>query len=149
MSEHDYYCEYIGAEKCDLVTALNAEVKRLGRMLKSSVAISERQRLRKEDAEAKLARMLPPGGHWTREPPTEPGWYLVSLPTPAGHHGRRETAFARVRKSGEYLVFDCLGCYQGASVEHSTSKGDGDLWSVRWWSEPEQLPEPPKEGSDE
>jgi len=80
-------------------------------------------------------------GHWTREPPTKPGWYKV-IPW------KHTLDFSPLQGGIVHVVYnqptdELVVLFPGVR--------GGSLLPVIawWWSEPEQLPEPPKEGDDE
>ena len=62
-------------------------------------------------------------GHWTKEPPTEPGWYFVTNTFTHNDGSKVWTAPQVAFKSEGSTVFD----------------------SDRRWSQPIELPEPPEE----
>jgi len=89
-----------------------------------------------ESLRARVEELEGKSGHWTKEPPTTPGWYFV-------HDGRpKRPLFACVdRRIGDNeLIFNCLGWAHDCKLEGQTIV----KW---WWSEPLELPEPPEEQS--
>ncbi len=72
-----------------------------------------------------------PGGHWTTEAPSEPGWYWIKM------IGCVEIARVRELRIGGSLRFYC------------TQDEDTDGWGMHkadmWWSEPVVVPLQPEE----
>jgi hypothetical protein len=77
-----------------------------------------------------------PEPHWTKEPPTEPGWYKAVY---FDDDFEREPEVLFLYVTHQLLVYDLISTgYLLVS----------DVRFTHWWSQPEELPPLPRDGRD-
>ena len=122
-------------KECERLAAVDDENERLKAQVIRIQEENGKLRTWVQEAEQRYARLYERGevvsrGHWTREPPTKPGWYK-------SHSSVRDVEFIYISEGG-YM--------HGIGISGWAAKNS--IANRQWWSELECLPDPPKEEGD-